>query len=231
MLSLLASLVLGGLFPGLGLQRESGFPRPLSPEEEREAVERMRRGDEDARNLLVLHNLRLVAHVVKKYYASSGDQDDLLSIGTIGLIKAVDSFDPGKNSRLATFAARCIENEIFMHFRAERRRGAEISLQDAVDTDKDGNVLEILDTLGEEEDFSDRVGVREEIAILEKKIDELLTGRERFILLRRYGLRGREAMTQREIAALLGISRSYVSRIEKGALAKLREALEERNAR
>ncbi|MBO4407299.1 MAG: RNA polymerase sporulation sigma factor SigK [Clostridia bacterium] len=226
MLSLLASLVLNGLFMGLGLSRESGFPKPLSQAEETEAVERMRAGDPDARNLLVLHNLRLVAHVVKKYYASSGEQDDLISIGTIGLIKAVDSFDPAKNSRLATFAARCIENEIFMHFRTEKRRGAEISLQDAVDTDKDGNVLEILDTLGEEEDFSDRVGVREEIALLERKIDELLAGREKFILLRRYGLRGHEVMTQREIAALLRISRSYVSRIEKGALLKLKEALE-----
>ena len=227
MLSLFASMLLNGFFMGLGLSRESGFPRPLSPEEEQEAVERMRRGDADARNLLVLHNLRLVAHVVKKYYALSGEQDDLLSIGTIGLIKAVDSYDPDKNIRLATFAARCIENEIFMHFRALRRRGAEVSLQEALDTDKDGNVLEILDTLGEEEDFSEKVGVREEIKRLESKIDQVLSDREKFIILRRYGLRGHEAMTQREIAVLCGISRSYISRLEKGALEKLRCAMEE----
>lgn len=185
----------------------------------------MREGDQEARNTLILHNLRLVAHVAKKYYTAVDEPDDLISIGTIGLIKAVDSFKPEKNIRLATFAARCIENEIFMHFRVLKRRSVEMSMQEAIETDDDGNTLEILDTLSYDDDLPEMVSLKEEIRQLEGEIDRLLSARERFILVRRYGLRGHRAMTQREVAALCGISRSYVSRIEKGALDKLKIAL------
>ena len=212
---------------GLGLSHESGFPKPLSAAEEQDCIARMAAGDSEARSKLILHNLRLVVHVTKKYYSQTGEQDDLTSIGTIGLIKAVDSYKPSKNIRLATFAARCIENEIFMHFRRQRKHSMEVSLQESIETDKDGNALEIMDTLSYEEDLPEKLGLREQTAKLEKELDRVLDDRERFIMVRRYGLAGHRTMTQREIAALCGISRSYVSRIEKGALDKLRTVLEE----
>jgi len=225
MFSLLLTLLDRFFFTGLSLSGESGFPRPLSLEEEKAALDALSKGDQTARSKLILHNLRLVAHVAKKYYPGTGDNEDLISIGTIGLIKAVDSYRPEKNIRLATFAARCIENELFMHFRSARRHNNEISLQEAVETDKDGNTLEILDTLSYDENLPELLGLREQIGQLEHELDRVLTGREKYIILRRYGLRGYTPMAQREIAALLGISRSYVSRIEKGALDKLRRAL------
>lgn len=226
MLSLLSTLFLHRFFTGLGLAHESGFPKPLSPAAERTCIEKMAAGDREARNTLILHNLRLVVHVAKKYYSQTGEQDDLISIGTVGLIKAVDSYDPAKKIKLATFAARCIENEIFMHFRRMKRRNAEVSLQETLETDKDGNVLEIMDTLSYEEDLPEKLGIQEQVALLERELDNVLDEREKFIMVRRYGLRGHKTMTQREIAALCGISRSYISRIEKGALEKLRAALE-----
>lgn len=227
LISAFVSLLLNSFFTRLSLTRESGFPKPLSAEEERRYLTAMARGDQEARNTLILHNLRLVAHVAKKYYTATDEPDDLISIGTIGLIKAVDSFKAEKNIRLATFAARCIENEIFMHFRVLKRRSVELSMQEAIETDDDGNTLEILDTLSYDDDLPELVGLKEEIRLLEHEIDRVLTARERFILIRRYGLRGHQAMTQREVAALCGISRSYISRIEKSAMEKLKNALSE----
>ena len=205
MLSLLSTLFLHRFFTGLGLAHESGFPKPLSPAAERACIEKMAAGDREARNTLILHNLRLVVHVAKKYYSQTGEQDDLISIGTVGLIKAVDSYDPAKKIKLATFAARCIENEIFMHFRRMKRRNAEVSLQETLETDKDGNVLEIMDTLSYEEDLPEKLGIQEQVALLERELDNVLDEREKFIMVRRYGLRGHKTMTQREIAALCGI--------------------------
>jgi len=225
MFSLLLSLLERFFVTGLSLSGESGFPKPLSLEEEKAALKAFSTGDQAARSKLILHNLRLVAHVVKKYYPGTGDTEDLISIGTIGLIKAVDSYRPEKNIRLATFAARCIENELFMHFRSTRRHSNEISLQEAVETDKEGNTLEILDTLSYDENLPELLGIKEQIGQLESELDRVLTNREKYIILRRYGLRGYAPMAQREIAALLGISRSYVSRIEKCALDKLRRVL------
>lgn len=226
MLSLLSTLFLHRFFTGLGLAHESGFPKPLTAAEEAHYLERKAAGDEEARNKLILHNLRLVVHVAKKYYSQTGEQDDLISIGTIGLIKAVDSYDPTKKIRLATFAARCIENEIFMYFRRVKRQGVEVSLQETLETDKDGNTLEIMDTLSYEEDLPEKLGIEEQVKRLEEELDRVLDEREKFIVMRRYGLRGHRTMTQRELAALCGISRSYISRIEKGALKKLRLAME-----
>lgn len=225
MFSLILSLLERCFLTGLSVSGESGFPKPLTNAEEQAALEALAAGDPEARSKLILHNLRLVAHIAKKYYAGTGDPEDLISIGTVGLIKAIDSYKPEKNIRLATFAARCIENELFMHFRSMRRRSGEISLQEAVETDKEGNTLEILDTLSYDENLPELIGLKEQVGQLEKQLDRVLTGREKYIILRRYGLRGYAPMAQREIAAVLGISRSYVSRIEKSALDKLRRAL------
>ena len=222
MLSCSAVLLANVLFFMLRASPAAGsFPLPLSAREERESLAAMAAGDESARNRLIEHNLRLVAHVVKKYYAAREDQDDLISIGTIGLIKAVGTFDAGKNARLATYACRCIENEILMYFRTQRKQSQEVSLSEPIDSDSDGNAISLMyvircdDQMLEEIDLSDRRG------LLHRYLAEELDGREREILALRYGLGGREPRTQRETAEKLGISRSYVSRIEKKALAKL----------
>ena len=204
------------------------FPRPLTAQEEREALAAMKAGDKSARDKLVEHNLRLVAHVVKKYYAAREDQDDLISIGTIGLIKAVSSFDPDKGARLSTFAARCIENEILMYFRTLKKQQGEISLSDPIDTDKEGNTLSLMDVIAMEDTMSDDLDAKESGQRLRRAINRFLTDQEASILVLRYGLDGKEPRPQREIAGLCGISRSYVSRIEKRAVEKLRAALEGR---
>ena len=182
-------------------------------------------GDKTARDRLVEHNLRLVAHVVKKYYAAREDQDDLISIGTIGLIKAVSSFDQDKGARFSTFAARCIENEILMYFRSLKKQQGEVYLSDPIDTDKEGNALSLMDVIAMEDTMSDDLNARERGMRLRRAIRQHLTGQETGILIRRYGLDGREPQPQREVAQLYGISRSYVSRIEKRAVEKLRSVL------
>lgn len=198
------------------------FPPPLSREEERECFDKLKAGDTAARAKLIEHNLRLVAHIVKKYYTTNRDQDDLISIGTIGLIKAIDSFDPENGARFATYAGKCLQNEILMHFRTQKRQSCETSLDDAVDVDKDGNPLTYLDVICVEDDIVDRLDLKFKSELVEKAIKEKLTERERHIIIMRHGLGSNgKCYTQREVASIMNISRSYVSRLEKGALAKL----------
>lgn len=219
-------LLAGSLFLMLRIAPAGSYPRPLSREEERDCLERAAAGDLEARNKLVEHNMRLVAHIVKKYYSQSGELDDLLSIGTIGLIKGVNSYRADKGVRLATYASRCIENEILMHFRAQRKTAGELSLSEALDSeDEDGN-LSFLDVVAQEDDLAERVGLQELCGRVRRSVETELDMREAKIIRLRYGLGGREPLTQNETAQRCGISRSYVSRIEKKALEKLRRALE-----
>ena len=226
MISAALLLLANSLFLSLHLAGNPGsFPKPLSAREEREYLTRCADGDMDARNKLVEHNLRLVAHIVKKYYTQADNQDDLISIGTIGLIKAVNTFRPDRNIRLATYAARCIENEILMFFRAQRKLQGEVSLNDTIESDKDGDSLYLLDVVGTEDTMLSDLQDRENRVLIRKLVDTCLTQREADIIRRRYGLGGRQPQTQRQIAAVYGISRSYVSRIEKKALEKLEAEL------
>ena len=219
-------LLMNSLFLMLRISPGDSFPRPLSREKEREYLERWAQGDMEARNLLVEHNLRLVAHIVKKYY-SADDADDLISIGTIGLIKGINTYRSDKNVRLATYASRCIENEILMYFRSQRKSAGDLSLSDALDVDGEGNGLYVMDVLAQEDDMAERIGSRELCRSLRALIDSSLDKREAQIIRLRYGLGGREPMTQWETARECGISRSYVSRLEKRALEKLRRAVGE----
>ena len=219
-------LLMNSLFLMLRISPGDSFPRPLSREKEREYLQRWQQGDLEARNLLVEHNLRLVAHIVKKYY-SADDADDLISIGTIGLIKGVNTYRADKNVRLATYASRCIENEILMYFRSQRKSAGELSLSDALDVDGEGNGLFVMDVLTQEDDMAERIGSRELCRSLRALIGSSLDEREAQIIRLRYGLDGREPMTQWETARECGISRSYVSRLEKRALGKLRLAMGE----
>ena len=203
------------------------FPKPLSRAEEQEYLARWAQGYLEARNLLVEHNLRLVAHIMKKYYAQTDDVDDLISIGTIGLIKGVNTYKPDKGVRLATYASRCIENEILMHFRSRKKSAGDVSLSDALDVDGDGSGLSIMDVVAQEDDMAERIGNAELCQELLRSIETSLTKREAKIIRLRYGLDGAAPMTQKETAQLCGISRSYVSRIEKKALEKLRLSLGE----
>lgn len=186
----------------------------------------MKAGDNSARNKLVEHNLRLVAHIIKKYYGAQGDQDDLVSIGTIGLIKAINTYDPDKKIRLSSYASRCIENEILMYFRSAKKRAQDISLNEAIDTDKDGNPLTLLDILAVDDSILDELDMKLNSRKLGQFITEELGEREKRIIILRYGLNGKKPMTQKDVAALLGISRSYVSRIETKALKALRKRFE-----
>ena len=208
----------------------ASFPKPLSEEEESECIEKYKNGDTDARNILIEHNLRLVAHVAKKYTSSgriaSVDFDDIISIGTIGLIKGIDSFNSDKNVRLATYAARCIENEILMYIRSSKKYSNDMFLQDPVGHDFDGNEITVMDMVKSDDDpVPDEVSDRIDIMRMIQKIEEVLDEREREIIKMRYAIYGGEEITQREIAAMLGISRSYVSRIEKKALKKISACL------
>ena len=219
-------MLLSSAFLMLRLGPASGsFPRPLSPEEERKYVDLWLAGDIEARNVLIEHNLRLVAHIIKKYYTQAGDADDLISIGTIGLIKGINTYRPEKGVRLATYASRCCENEILMYFRALKKSSGDISLSESIDVDGDGNTLSLMDIISQEDDMAERIGDGETCMRLREYVDTVLTEREAEIIRLRYGLRGAKPLTQRETATLCGISRSYVSRIEKKALEKLREAL------
>ncbi len=202
------------------------FPKPLSEKKEREYILRMKEGDSAARNLLVEHNLRLVAHIIKKYYGKQGEQDDLVSIGTIGLIKAIDTFNPDKNIRLSSYASRCIENEILMYFRAAKKTAQDVSINETIDTDKDGNPLTLMDIMAEDDRILDDLDRKLNTKKLGRFINEELAEREKSVIIMRYGLNGKDPMTQKETAAVLGISRSYVSRIETKALKKLRKRFE-----
>ncbi len=200
----------------------TSFPKPLSPEEENHYLELYEQGDEESKNILVERNLRLVAHIVKKYHNTGREVDDLISIGTIGLIKAITTFDRSKGTRLATYAARCIENEILMTIRSNKKTKSEVSLQDPIGIDKEGNEISLIDILGTESDeVLDEVELKIQVKKLYQKMTNVLKARERTVLQLRYGLANGGSKTQREIAKMLGISRSYVSRIEKRAIKKL----------
>ena len=207
----------------LHVKGAGAFPPPLSAAREAELLEKSRNGDDGARNELIEHNLRLVAHIVKKYYNTGADQDDMISIGTIGLIKAVSTFNADKGIHLATYASRCIENEILMFFRNQKKTAQDVFISDPIDTDKDGNTLTLIDVIADKSDIADEIDTKIKVEKLRVILPVCLTERERLIIEMRYGLCGREELTQREIAKKLNISRSYVSRIEKSALEKLRK--------
>ena len=225
MISAAAILMLSSMLYSLRLSSGS-FPKPLSAKEEQEYLEKAAAGDLEARNILIERNLRLVAHIMKKYYAQTSDKEDLISIGTIGLIKAVSTFDAGKGIRLATYAARCVENEILMHFRSQRKSASDVSLSDYIETGKDGTALSLMDVVCQDDDMFDRISSREDVRLLRQYMGEVLDDREQKVLTLRYGLDGKEPLPQREVAQQCNISRSYISRIEKKALEKLRSAFE-----
>ena len=218
-------------FPILfGSYSNNAFPDPLSQEDEEKTIEKMLQGDKEARNKLIEHNLRLVAHIVKKFESSTNDVDDLIGIGTVGLIKGIDSFSPDKKVKLTTYIAKCAENEILMYFRADKKNSKNVSLFDGISYDKEGNEITILDILKTEEvDYADEIYKKDNIVLL-KKYFKYLNPREKEILTKRYGLNDNNEMTQKEIAKEMGISRSYVSRNEKRALTKiLREFIKNDN--
>lgn len=225
MLSAAVILLLGSMLCALRLDQPGSFPKPLSAKEERVYLERAAQGDLNARNILIERNLRLVAHIMKKYYSQSADQEDLLSIGTIGLIKGIETFDLTKGARLATYAARCVENEILMYFRSQKKSAGDVSLSDYIETGKDGTSLSVLDVVASDEDLFEDLSRREEAGKLHAAIEKCLTAREKAVVQLRYGLNGAAPYRQQDVAAKLGISRSYVSRIEKRALEKLRKEL------
>ena len=219
-------LVLSSILYSLRLSNGSGsFPKPLSAKEERHFLALAAEGDLNARNILIERNLRLVAHIMKKYSTQTSDQEDLISIGTIGLIKGISTYDVSKGARLATYAARCIENEILMYFRGQRKSAGDVSLSELIETGKDGTALSLMDVICADDDLFEQMADKEIYARLYQTIDACLDPRERDVIILRYGLGNREPLAQREIAALCGISRSYVSRIEKKALQKLEKAL------
>ena len=225
MLGMSLAMLLGGVLLMLRLSPGGSFPSPLSVEEERRYLMLWQDGDVAARNVLVEHNLRLVAHIIKKYYTQTNDTEDLISIGTIGLIKGINTYKPDRGIRLATYASRCIENEILMHFRSQKKTMGDVSLSDVLDTDGDGNSLSLMDVLAQDDEMSDRIGELELCGKLKALVSSALNEREARIIKLRYVLDGSPPMTQRETAKVCGISRSYVSRIEKKALAKLKAEL------
>lgn len=219
-------LMLSSLLYSLQLTAGS-FPKPLTEEEERHYLALSAEGDLNARNILIERNLRLVAHIMKKYYAQTSDQEDLISIGTIGLIKGITTFDVSKGARLATYAARCVENEILMYFRSQKKSSQDVSLSDYIETGTDGAALSLMDVISDDEDLLETISTRERIKHLSRILETTLTDQEKEVIRLRYGLGGCSPHRQREVAESLGISRSYVSRIEKRALQKLRRELEE----
>ncbi len=219
-------LALGGMLCALQLST-GGFPKPLSPSEEQFYLEKAAQGDLQARNILIERNLRLVAHIMKKYYAADSDQEDLISIGTIGLIKAIQTYRLDKNIKLATYASRCIENEILMYFRSRRKNAQDVSLSELIEAGGDGSALSLLDVIREEDDLLEQVDARENARRLRQAVAGCLSPQERQVIVLRYGLDGKPPLRQREVAQRIGISRSYVSRIEKRALGQLRLELED----
>ena len=204
------------------------FPAALSKKEEEEAIVQMANGSREAKDKLIKHNLRLVAHIIKKYYSNYSEQDDLISIGTIGLIKGINSFKPEKGAKLATYAARCIENEILMYFRSKKKLSQEISITEPIDTDSDGNPLTLMDILSIDDTVVDDLDKKMKIIATAKIINGIKNERDKDIIIRRYGLNGEPPQTQRNVAQSLGISRSYVSRIEKRIIGEIRSELNKR---
>ena len=223
MFSLLVSMILNAVHLLLGIGTPQNFPPPLSAGEEREAFAAAVKGDMAAREKLILHNLRLVAHIVRKYYGAAKNSEDLVSIGTIGLVKAVDSFNPTNGARFATYAAKCIQNEILMHFRTQKKLSCEVSINETIDVDRDGNPLTYMDVIATEDNVEEELDKSIKSARVRRLVEAVLDPREREIITLRYGLSGEVPLTQREVAEKLNISRSYVSRIEKGALDTLRD--------
>ena len=223
---LFSSIISNMLYLMLHLENAGSFPKPLNAAQEREALEKMKNGDSAARDLLVEHNLRLVVHIIKKYYSNYSDQDDLISIGTIGLIKAVNSFNPEKGTRLATYASRCVENEILMYFRNQKKCAQDISMNEPIDTDSQGNPLTLSEIVFTDDTIVDDIDRKIKLEKLRKAVNSISDAREKLIIVKRYGLDGNMPLTQRQIAAKLGISRSYISRIEKKALENLRKAFD-----
>ncbi len=221
-------LMLSSILYSLRLSNGSGsFPKPLSAKEEQHYLALAAQGDLDARNILIERNLRLVAHIMKKYYTQTADQEDLISIGTIGLIKGISTYNATKGARLATYAARCVENEILMYFRSQRKSAADVSLSDDIETGKDGAALSLMDVICSDDDLFEQMSDKEIYARLHETVESCLEPREKVVIRMRYGLGNGRPLTQREIAKHCGISRSYVSRIEKRALQKLEAALKE----
>ena len=224
MFELLKLIIQNLTFFALHLKNLTSFPKPLSAKQETELLRKMKHeNDASARNELIEHNLRLVSHIIKKYYANYDEQEDLISIGTIGLIKAIDSFDADKGTRLATYAARCIENEILMHYRTRKKDGNVISVNEPIDTDSEGNPLTLIDIISADDTICDDIDLKKKSAQLYSYIEAIESDRDKQIIIMRYGLYNQKEMTQNEIAKALGISRSYVSRIEKRVIEELRE--------
>lgn len=229
MLQFVLQYILQFLFTTCYISGNQCFPKPLSDEEEKEYLQRYKEGDVEAKNILIERNLRLVAHIVKKYNNTNKDIDDLISIGTIGLIKAISTFDGNKGTRLATYAARCIENELLMMLRSDKKQKNEVFLQDPIGTDREGNEITLIDVIESNgESILDQVDIKMKIAKLYEKMREVLKGREKKVIEMRYGLANGVEKTQREVAEILGISRSYVSRIEKKAISKLSKEMAEK---
>lgn len=222
MLNIFSTLLDNFMFLILFISNGATFPKPLSAKEESYYLEQYEKGDMAARDILIERNLRLVAHIIKKYYSSTNDQEDLISIGTIGLIKGITSFNKSKGTKLATYASRCIENEILMYFRAQKKLQAETFISDPIDTDDDGNSLTFLDIMSQEDDFAENVDLKNNIKKLYLFIDKL-SEREKMIITLRYGLYNTKPYTQNDVAKKLGISRSYVSRIEKKVIEDLQK--------
>ena len=223
MFATISAIAVGIFYLILGVSQTQSFPTPLSAKEERALFAKMKSGDNNARTKLIEHNLRLVAHIVRKYYFSNKNQDDLISIGSIGLVKAIDSFDASNGARFATYGAKCIQNEILMHFRAQKKLSNEVSINETIDIDRDGNPLTYEDIISCEDTIAEDIDRKLHTKKAIRLINEVLTKREKTIIVLRYGLNNKKAMTQREVAQYLDISRSYVSRIEKSALEKLLE--------
>lgn len=224
MLQLIQIILQNLTFFALHLKNLTTFPKPLSAKQEKELLRKMKReNDASARSELIEHNLRLVSHIIKKYYANYDEQEDLISIGTIGLIKAIDSFDADKGARLATYAARCIENEILMHYRSRKKDSNVVSINEPIDSDSEGNPLTLIDIISIDDTICDDIDTKNKTALLYEMIENMRDERDREIIIKRYGLYNQREMTQNEIAKELGISRSYVSRIEKRVIGELRE--------
>ena len=231
MLNLITEIISKGfLFFALHLKNGGSFPPALSSKEEKEYLKRYKAGDAEAKNVIIEHNLRLVAHIVKKYYSGSGEQDDLISIGTIGLIKAVNTFDESKGIKLATYASKCIENEILMYFRSQKKCSQDVSINEPIDSDGEGNPLTLMDIISVEDTIADDIDDKITSAKLYRFVEELSDEREKTIIIMRYGLYDSEPLTQKQIAKRLNISRSYVSRIEKKAIERLRKRFSESGA-
>ncbi len=224
MFQLIQLIIQNLTFFALHLKNLTSFPKPLSAQRERELLHKMKQNsDLDARNELIEHNLRLVSHIIKKYYSNYDEQEDLISIGTIGLIKAIDSFDVDKGIRLATYAARCVENEILMHYRSRKKDSANISVNEPIDTDSEGNPLTLIDIISVDDTICDDIDLKNKTRQLYSIIEGMTDTRDKEIIIRRYGLYDQDEMTQNEIAKVMGISRSYVSRIEKRVIEELRD--------